>query len=123
MKNQKTETVTQQKQETVTKQKNPLRIEQGKRLVKYNRRKKEELKNLNEQITKQDDMVERKPAKVSNNYLYVSCVSVVGLAIVGCLLYKKFKKPEQNLIDVPPPSNVSNVNTKIEPKRDIFEMY
>ena len=123
MKNQKTETVTQQKQETVTKQKNPLRIEQGKRLVKYNRREKEELKNLNEQITKQDDMVERKPAKLSNNYLYVSGVSVVGLAIVGCLLYNKFKKPEQNPIEVPPPSNVSNVNTKIEPKRDIFEMY
>ena len=35
--------VTQQ-QETVTKQKNPLRIEQGKRLIEYNRRKKEELK-------------------------------------------------------------------------------
>ena len=37
MENQKMETVTQQKQETVTKQKNPLRIEQGKRLVEYNR--------------------------------------------------------------------------------------
>ena len=47
------EPVTQQ-QETVTKQKNPLRIEQGRKLVEYNRRKKEELKWLNEQITKQD---------------------------------------------------------------------
>ena len=38
-------TVNQQKQETVmTKQKNPLRIEQGEKLVEYNRRKKEELK-------------------------------------------------------------------------------
>ena len=36
-----TEPVTQQ-QETVTKQKNPLRIEQGKKLVEYNFRKKEE---------------------------------------------------------------------------------
>ena len=44
MENQKTEPVTQQKQETVTKQKNPLRIEQGKKLVEYNRCKKEELK-------------------------------------------------------------------------------
>ena len=35
------ETVTQQ-QETVTKQKNPLRIEQGKKSVEYNHRKKEE---------------------------------------------------------------------------------
>ena len=67
LENQKTETVTQQKQETVTKQKNLLNIEQGKRLVEYNRRKKEELKNLNEQITKQDDMVQCKPVELSNN--------------------------------------------------------
>ena len=52
MTDQTTETVTQQNQETVTKQKNPLRIEQGKKLVEYNHRKKEELKRLNEQITK-----------------------------------------------------------------------
>ena len=116
------ETVNQQ-QETVTRQKNTLRIEQGKRLVEYNCRKKEELKRLNEQITKQDDMIECKPMEPSNSYLYISGVSVVGLSIVGYILYNKFKKPEQNLIDVPPPSNVSNVNTKIELKRDIFEMY
>ena len=48
MKNQKTETVTQQKQGTVMKQKNPLRIEQGKKLV--NGRKKGELRDLDEQI-------------------------------------------------------------------------
>ena len=54
------EPVTQQ-QETVTKQKNPLRIEQGKKLVEYNHHKKEELKCLNEQITKQDDTAEHKP--------------------------------------------------------------
>ena len=46
MTDQTKETVTQQ-QETVTKQNNPLRIEQGKRLVEYNHRKKEELKRLN----------------------------------------------------------------------------
>ena len=68
-------------------------------------------------------MIERKPMELSNNYLYNSGVSVVGIAIAGYLLYKKFKTPEQNLIDIPPPSNVSNVNTKIEPKRGIFEMY
>ena len=66
MTDQTMETVNQQ-QETVTKQKNPLRIEQGKRLKKG--RKKEELKHLNKQITKQDDMVEHKPIKLSNNYL------------------------------------------------------
>ena len=86
------ETVNQQ-QETVTRQKNPLRIEQGKRLVEYNRGKKEELKRLNEQITKQDDMIERKPLELSDNYLYISGVSVVGLAaIAGYLLYKKIQK-------------------------------
>ena len=56
---QTTEPVTQQ-QEMVTKQKNPLRIQQGKKLVEYNHRKKEELKHLNEQITKQDS-IEHKP--------------------------------------------------------------
>ena len=65
-------------------------------------------------------MVERKPVKLSNTYLYISGVSVVGLTIAGYLLYNKFKKPEQNLMDVPPPSNVSHA---IEPKRDMFEMY
>ena len=57
--------------------------EQGGRSVEYNDRKKEELKCLNEQITKQDDMMERKSIELSNNYLYISGVSVVGLAIVG----------------------------------------
>ena len=39
----------------------------------------------------------------SNNYLYISGASVVGLSIVVYLLYNKFKKPEQDLIDLPPP--------------------
>ena len=68
-------------------------------------------------------MIECKPIELSNNYLYISGVSVVGLVIVGYILYNTFKKPEQNLIDVPPPSNVSNLNTKIEPKKDILKMY
>ena len=34
------ETVSQQEQEIITKQKNPLTVEQGKQLVKYNPRKK-----------------------------------------------------------------------------------
>ena len=75
---------------------------------------------MNEQITKQDDMTERKPGELSNNILYIICVSV---AITGYLLYNKLKNPKQNLINVPPPLNVSHVNTKIEPKRDTFEMY
>ena len=112
------ETVTQQ-QETVTKQKNPLRIEQGKKLVEYNHRKKEELKRLNEQITKQDDIAEHKPKPNMNNYVYAGGLSLLGLAIGGYLLYSKFKKPERKLIDVPAPPLVKT-NTK--PKRDIFEM-
>ena len=112
------EPVTQQ-QETVTKQKNPLRIEQGKKLVEYNKRKKEELKHLNEQITKQDNMAEHKPMSDTNTHVYASGLSVLGLAIGGYLLYSKFKKQEQNLIDVPPPPVVK---TSTESKRDIFEM-
>ena len=109
----------QEKQETVTKQKNPLRINQGKRLVEYNRRKKEELKRLNEQITKQDNIADHKPKSNMNNYVYASGLSVFGLAICGYFLYNKFKKPERKLIDVPPPPVVK---TNIESKRDIFEM-
>ena len=109
----------QEKQETVTKQKNPLRINQGKRLVEYNHHKKEELKRLNEQITKQDNIAEHKPRPHTNVYVYAGGLSVLGLAIGGYLLYNKFKKPERKLIDVPPPLVV---NTNIEPKIDIFEM-
>ena len=112
------ETVNQQ-QETVKKTEEPS--ENGTR--KEIGCKKEELKRLNEHIMKQDDMIERKPVELSNNYLYISGVSVIGIAIAGYLLYKRFKRPKQNLIDLPPPSNVSNVDTKIELKRDIFEMY
>ena len=114
MTDQATETVTQQ-QETVTKQKNPLTIEQGKKLVEYNHRKKEELKQLNEQITKQDAL-EHKPKPDMNTYVNVGAVSVFGLAIGRYLLYSKFKKPEQTLIAPPV------LKTSTEPKRDIFEM-
>ena len=109
--------MTQQNQETVTKQKNPLRVKQGRKLVEYNKRKKEELKRLNEQITKQDDIAEHKPRPHTNVYVYAGGLSVLGLAIGGYLLYNKFKKPERKLIDVPPPPVVNT-----EPKRDIFEM-
>ena len=108
-----------QQQETVTKQKNPLRIEQGKKLVEHNKHKKKELKHLNEQITKQDDMAEHKPKPDASTYVYAGGLSVLGLAIGGYLLYSEFKKPERKLIDVPPPPVVKN-NT--EPKRDMFEM-
>ena len=118
MTDQTAETVTQQNQETVTKQKNPLRIEQGRKLVEYNRRKKEELKRLNDQITKQDS-IDHKTMPDTNTYVYASSLSVLGLAISGYLLYSKFKKPERRSIDIPPPPVVK---TNTEPKRDIFEM-
>ena len=108
-----------QQQETVTKQKNPLRIEQRKKLVEYNKRKKEELKRLNEQITKRDDIAEHKPKPDTNTYVYVGSLSVLGLAIGEYLLYNKFKKQKQNLIGIPPPPVPK---TSTEPKRDIFEM-
>ena len=72
-----------------TAEQNPLRIEQGKKLVEYNKCKKEELKRLNEQITKQDG-IEHKPKSYTNNYVYAGGLSVLGLAIVGYLLYSKF---------------------------------
>ena len=93
MTDQTTEPVTQQ-QETVTKQKNPLRIEQEKKLVEYNKRKKEESKCLSEQITKQDDMADHKPKPDTSTYVYAGGLSVLGLAIGGYLLYSKFKKSE-----------------------------
>ena len=73
---------------------------------------------MNEQITKQDS-IEHKPKPDTNNYVYVGSLSVFGLVVGGYLLYNKLKKPEQNLIDIPPPP-VAKTNT--EPKRDIFEM-
>ena len=88
-------------------------------MVEYNKRKKEELKRLNDQITKQDNIADHKPRPHTNAYVYVSGLSVLGLAIGGYLLYNKFKKPERKLIDVPPPPVV---NTNIESRRDIFEM-
>ena len=87
-------------------------------MVEYNGRKKEELKRLNEQITKQDS-IDHKPKPNMNTYVYAGGLSVLGLVIRGYLLYTKFKKPERKLIDVPAPP-VAKTNT--EPKRDIFEM-
>ena len=108
-----------QQQETVTKQNNPLRIEQGNKLVEYNKHKKEELKHLNDRITKQDDIAEHKPRPDTNAYVYAGGLSVLGLATGGYLLYNKFKKQKQNLTYVPPPPMLK---TSTEPKRDIFEM-
>ena len=65
------------------------------------------------------DIAEHKPRSDTITYVYAGGLSVLGLAIGGYLLYNKFKKPEQNLIDVPPPPMVK---TNTEPKRDIFEM-
>ena len=80
-------------------------------------KRKSLIKRLNEQITKA--YTEHKPRIDTNTYVYASGLSLLGLAIGGYLLYNKFKKPEQNLIDVPPPPVVK---TSTEPKRDIFEM-
>ena len=89
-------------------------------MVEYNKRKKEELKRLNEQITKQDDIAEHKPRPDTNAYIYASGLSVLGLAISGYLLYNKFKKSEQNLINVPPPP-MPKVST--EPKETFLKCF
>ena len=88
-------------------------------MVEYNKHKKEELKHLNEQITKQDNIADHKPKSNMNNYVNAGGLSVFGLATSGYLLYNKFKKQERNLIDFLPPPLVKN-NTEM--KRDIFEM-
>ena len=46
-------------------------------------------------------------------------IVAISIAIGGYLLYNKFKKQKQNLIDVPPPPMLK---ASTEPKRDIFEM-
>ena len=69
---------------------------------------------MNEQITKQDNMVEHKPGSDTSTYVYAGSLSLLRLAIGGYLL---FKKPERNLINVPPPP-MPKAST--EPKRDIF---
>ena len=74
---------------------------------------------MNEQITKQDNMVDHKPRPDTSTYVYASGLSVIGLAIGGYLFYSKFNKQKQNLIDVPPPPMLK---ASTEPKRDIFEM-
>ena len=69
------------------------------------------------------DIAEHKPKANMNNYVYVSSLSMLVLAIGKHLLYSKFKKAERKLIDAPqPPVNVYNAKTNTEPKRDIFEM-
>ena len=88
-------------------------------MVEYNCRKKEELKRLNEQITKQDG-IEHKPKSDTNTYVYVGGLSAFGLAIGGYLLYSKFKKPERNLIDVTPPPVPK---TNAEPKRNALKNF
>ena len=97
----------------------PSEKKKGKKLVEYNKCKKEELKRLNEHITKQEDMVDHKPRPDTSTYVYAGGVSVFGLVIGGYLLYNKFKKQERNLIDIPLPPVVK---ASTEPKRDIFEM-
>ena len=85
-------------------------------MVEYNKCKKEELKCLNEQITKQDNMADHKPKPDTNAYVYAGGLSVLGLAIGGYLLNSKFKKQVRNLIDIPPPPVPK---TSTEPK-EIF---
>ena len=86
-------------------------------MVEYNRRKKEQLKRLNEQITKQDG-VDHKPRTDTNSYVYVGGLSLFGLAIGSYLLHSKFRKPARSLIAVTLPPVVK---TNTEPKRDILK--
>ena len=59
-----------QQQETVTKQKNPLRIEQGKKLVEYNRHKKEELRQVLFDIRAGNSNLAKSLIEISNHAMY-----------------------------------------------------
>ena len=63
-------------------------VEQGKRLVEYNRRKKEELKKLNERINKQEETEtnSRESDKFGKKFVKTSIptgVFITGLFLVG----------------------------------------
>ena len=65
-------------------------------------------------------MVDHKPKSNMNNYVCAGGPSVLGLAIGGYLLYSKFKKQKQNLIDVPHPPVPK---TSTEPKEIFFKCF
>ena len=65
-------------------------------------------------------MTEHKPKPDTNAYVYVGGLSVLGLAIGGYLLYSKFKKQKQNLIDIPPPPVPK---TSTEPKKIFLKCF
>ena len=103
-------------QQKITKQKNPLRVEQGKKLVEHNRRRKEELKRLNDHITKQyePNIVKQKP----NDYKYVG-IGVGLLLIGGYIMYNQIKKKTPAL---PQKSQLIEEPKLVKPIKDIHIM-
>lgn len=99
----------------VTKPKNPKRVEAGKKLAEYNRRKKEKLKHQERQV-----LEPHTPTVHSNvpvNYYPLVGVTVVALGLIAVLLYRT--KTSQ----VPIKREPTRVSAKVdEPGIDVFEM-
>ena len=99
----------------VTKPKNPLRVEQGRKLVEYNRRKKDELKRLNDHITNQEREEHKVIKQEENSCKYVD-IGVGLLLIGGYIMYNQIKSK----IPVLPKKTQPTEESKIVTSKDIL---
>ena len=105
------------KLQKVTKPKNPLRVEQGRKLVEYNRRKKDELKRLNDHITNQEREEHKVIKQEGNSYKYIGIG--VGLLLVGG--YIMYNQVIPVLSKKTQPTEEPKIVTS-KPRKDIFIM-
>ena len=95
-----------------------MRVEQGRKLVEYNRRKKEELKRLNDHITKQE-VEEPKVVKTEeNSYKYIG-IGFGLLLIGGYFMYNQMKRKVLPKKAQPIEEQIEEIN---KPSKDIFTM-
>lgn len=97
--------------------KDPKKVEAGKKLAEYNRKKREELKNASKTPTLNTD--ESTPTKHSSMDNYVMG-GAIGFGLVVYLAYYLYKKKDQKPMDVASPPQSSKIPVKIKP--DKFEM-
>ena len=115
MEQEKDQTLTVESKEvekvTSTKTKHPKRVEAGKRLAEYNKRKKEALK----QIPEMNDSVSTPDIDTADSYSISHLACGVVVITVGFISYLYFKRPT-----VKPP--VAATRIKQEPEIDVFAM-
>lgn len=90
--------------------KNPKKVEAGKKLAEYNRKKREELKNAS--VTPTSNRDESTPTKQSTMDNYVMG-GVLGLGLVGGLAYFLYKKKDQKPAGVASLPQKSKIPVKI----------